>query len=254
MWRSRQLLQRRSDDGHAFSGGYVWLESSAKPVSRVSRKAVIAAATNYERGFLHVAQHAFIVKRQMSTLSVASCESDSDFGHVTFALARCRTLFWQRVLAKSSACVDRIRSKASGTLVRNSYYISTADYCTVGNRATLFVSASVLHENHCGGEFDRLLSILIASKGAVAIRIVFRTSNEKQDRRSCSRGSRSFEFIPPACPQAGGRSRNTGAMTHVTNLRTCTCMRRIAADKGSTSSLGNSTRWLRIESSCLVPV
>ena len=155
----------------------MWLESCAKPVSRVSRKAVIAAATNYVRVFLRVAsvaQHAFIVKRQMSTVSVASCESDSDFGHVTFALARCRTLFWQRVLAKSSACVDRIRSKASGTLVRNSYYISTAGYCTVGNRATLFVSASVLHENHCGGQLYRLPSRLIASKGAVAIRIVFR--------------------------------------------------------------------------------
>ena len=62
----------------------------AKPVSRVSREAAVAAATNEERVLLHVAQHTFIVKRQLSTLCVASC--DSDFEHVAFTLARCRSV------------------------------------------------------------------------------------------------------------------------------------------------------------------
>jgi len=101
MWRSRQLLQRRSGSGHAFSCGYVWLESVAKPVSRVLRKAVVAAVTDGERDRLHVAQHTFIVKRQLTTLCVASCQSESDFGHVASAVARCRRVFGKRVLAKA---------------------------------------------------------------------------------------------------------------------------------------------------------
>ena len=159
------MLQRRSDNGHAFSCGYVWLESSAKPVSRVSRKAVVAAVPNDVRVRLRIAQHTFIVERQSSMLCVAWCQSCSGLRARCIC---CRTVL-HPVLAKgfgqSSACVDRVRSKASGTLVRNRYYISTADYCTVGNRTTFFDSASALHENHCGGELDRLLSILITSKG-----------------------------------------------------------------------------------------
>jgi hypothetical protein len=86
MWRSGQLLQRRSGNGHAFSCGYVWLECLAKPVSRVSRRAVAAAVTNDE----HFAQHTFIVERQFTMLCVASCQSGGDFGHVAFVLARRR--------------------------------------------------------------------------------------------------------------------------------------------------------------------
>lgn len=95
------MLQSRSGDGHAFSCGYVWLESNAKPVSRVSRKAVVAAVPNDVRVRLGITQHTFVVKRQLSTLCVAWCQSGSDLGHVAFAVARCCTLFWRRVLAKA---------------------------------------------------------------------------------------------------------------------------------------------------------
>lgn len=100
--RVDSLLQRRSGDGHAFSGGYVWLEFITKPVSRVSRKAVVAAVTNDVRARLHTARHTFVVKRQMSTLCVASYQSDSDFGHVaSHGVAPC---FGKGFLPKLGLC------------------------------------------------------------------------------------------------------------------------------------------------------
>jgi len=82
----------------------VWLELTAKPVSRVSRKAVVAAVTTDDaRDHLRVAQHTLIVERQLTMLCVASYQSHGDFGHVASLHARCRMfkVFGRRVLAKA---------------------------------------------------------------------------------------------------------------------------------------------------------
>ena len=62
----------------------------------------------------------------------------------------------------------------------------------------------------------------------------------------------SSPFLPRVHkPEAA--SSNTGGMTHGSFLRTCTCMRRIAADKGAHVFIGEQHQVAEDESSCLVP-
>lgn len=116
---------------HTFFCGYVWLELAPNRFLVSYGEAVVAATSNAERDRPRIVRHD--TAHNQST-SIRSARGIVRLRFLTLGTSHSSPHGVATLLGKgfceSSACVDRVQSKASGTLGRNSYYISTTGYCS----------------------------------------------------------------------------------------------------------------------------